>query len=503
MKIVKPSVEIYYHKPFMPHSKCPTNEPIIAQEFLERVGRTCYKSEDKITNDSASKFIRMLNELGHGAMLEHGVISVLFVCDRGCCFDNKTEVLTDKGWVLFKDIKKTDSLAGLNDSGELVYDKPIKLQKYKFKGKLLAFESTSIDLLVTPNHRMWVFDYDKRSKKTRTWKFLEADQLTNNRYKFSKKALWNAKDTQFVKVPAHRTLFNKFPELIFKGKNVSYLFELLGIWATDGCARDNRSSGHSLYISQRKKNVIDRIHFLCKKLYLKYYDDKDGVRIDNDRMLSFAIKLFGRMKPDRRIPNLIKNASSNQIRSFLDGVELGDGTKHKKNEHVCVYSGSYNWSGDLQELYLKSGLSANVRTVEPRVRKFPNGHISECKTSFVVSVHREKKSEHLLNKKTAKLFAVPVKYNDFVYCATVPTGRLYVRRNGKACWSGNSHELVRHRLASFAQESTRYVNYGKEKFGSEISVIKPFDLASAEEEDEWKDACLYAEAKYLKMLKLG
>lgn len=39
---------------------------------------------------------------------------------------------------------------------------------------------------------------------------------------------------------------------------------------------------------------------------------------------------------------------------------------------------------------------------------------------------------------------------------------------------GVSHEIVRHRIASFSQESTRYANYGKDKFGSEISVIDPF-----------------------------
>jgi thymidylate synthase (FAD) len=41
---------------------------------------------------------------------------------------------------------------------------------------------------------------------------------------------------------------------------------------------------------------------------------------------------------------------------------------------------------------------------------------------------------------------------------------------------GMSHELVRHRLASYSQESTRYCNYSKNKFGNEITVIKPMDF---------------------------
>lgn len=54
-------------------------------KFIERVGRTCYKSEDKITEDgeSAKRFVRMLIEKGHEAMLEHSILTVRFIVDRG------------------------------------------------------------------------------------------------------------------------------------------------------------------------------------------------------------------------------------------------------------------------------------------------------------------------------------------------------------------------------------------------------------------------------------
>lgn len=48
-------------------------------------------------------------------------------------------------------------------------------------------------------------------------------------------------------------------------------------------------------------------------------------------------------------------------------------------------------------------------------------------------------------------------------CVTVPNGTLFVRRNGKAFWSGNTHECVRHRLCAFSQESTRYCDYAEGK----------------------------------------
>ena len=50
---------------------------------IESVGRTCYKSEDRITDDSAINFVRSLIKNGHEAMIEHNAISVRFICDRG------------------------------------------------------------------------------------------------------------------------------------------------------------------------------------------------------------------------------------------------------------------------------------------------------------------------------------------------------------------------------------------------------------------------------------
>lgn len=52
-------------------------------KHIERIGRVCYKSEDRITDDSAPKFVKMLIERGHEAMIEHYSFSVKFVCDRG------------------------------------------------------------------------------------------------------------------------------------------------------------------------------------------------------------------------------------------------------------------------------------------------------------------------------------------------------------------------------------------------------------------------------------
>lgn len=72
------------------------------------------------------------------------------------------------------------------------------------------------------------------------------------------------------------------------------------------------------------------------------------------------------------------------------------------------------------------------------------------------------------------------------------------------CDRGVSHEIVRHRLASYCQESTRYCNYSKDSFDSEITVIEPLFLTpDTFGYDEWKEACQTAEGAYFNLLEWG
>lgn len=72
------------------------------------------------------------------------------------------------------------------------------------------------------------------------------------------------------------------------------------------------------------------------------------------------------------------------------------------------------------------------------------------------------------------------------------------------CDRGVSHELVRHRLAAYSQESTRYANYSREKFGSEITVIKPcFWEEDSRMYAEWRRSMEAAEKTYMRLLELG
>ncbi|UPA28095.1 MAG: FAD-dependent thymidylate synthase [Verrucomicrobiota bacterium] len=72
------------------------------------------------------------------------------------------------------------------------------------------------------------------------------------------------------------------------------------------------------------------------------------------------------------------------------------------------------------------------------------------------------------------------------------------------CDRGVSHEIVRHRIASYCQESTRYCNYAKDQFGHEITVIAPcFWVPESACYREWVLAMEQAETRYFKLLEGG
>ncbi len=76
------------------------------------------------------------------------------------------------------------------------------------------------------------------------------------------------------------------------------------------------------------------------------------------------------------------------------------------------------------------------------------------------------------------------------------------------CDRGVTHELVRHRIASFSQESTRYCNYSKDKFGGELTFIKPcfWDEETEDGKEKmklWEESMAFIEKRYKKLIEIG
>ena len=102
MRLIKPSFEIIEQKPGI--------DGLL--QHIERCGRTCYKSEDKITEDSAEKFVNMLVNRGHTAMVEHGTVYLRVECYKS---DITTPVVGRYVRNKYSDV--TDKYGRLNDAG--------------------------------------------------------------------------------------------------------------------------------------------------------------------------------------------------------------------------------------------------------------------------------------------------------------------------------------------------------------------------------------------------
>lgn len=109
------------------------------------------------------------------------------------------------------------------------------------------------------------------------------------------------------------------------------------------------------------------------------------------------------------------------------------------------------------------------------------------------------KSEDKITEDSASAFIEKIK--NFKHESVLEHGSITVRF---IVDRGVSHELVRHRLASFSQESTRYCNYGKDKFGNEITVIEPcFWESPSPPWGQWRYAMERCETVYFELLKQG
>ena len=221
MQIIKPSYEVI--------SLLNGNEIL---EAIERAGRTAYKSEHKITDTSAEKFVRGLIKRGHESVIEHCGFSVRFICDRGVANEivrHRLASYTQSSTRYCKSVDKT-SLQVLNEQDIVeLYEEGFTMLKISELSKGLFSESDVLNTL------------KKNKIKRRPNGSLG---VTNEDY-------FNIIDT---------------PEKAY----------LLGIIATDGCVRLSRTKG-ALTITQHK-NAYWYLETMLREFIrpsIKPYKDKE------------------------------------------------------------------------------------------------------------------------------------------------------------------------------------------------------------------------------------
>lgn len=108
MKLIKQSFEIWNQPAGL--------EGIYKQ--IERAGRVCYKSEDKITEDSAKSFVDRMIASGHGAMLEHGTVYLRYTPkDNKPLWTDKNDLESAKMWAFYS----TSPYSRADENGENIY----------------------------------------------------------------------------------------------------------------------------------------------------------------------------------------------------------------------------------------------------------------------------------------------------------------------------------------------------------------------------------------------
>jgi len=151
---------------------------------LERYGRTCYKSEGKITSDSAAQFVRKLIELGHESVIEHEKVTVRIICDRGvshelvrhrlgsysqestryCNYKSRGFQVIEPSFFLSDDTKYQIWLAAMR-ACEKTYNALIEAGATSEEARSVLPNSTKTEIVVTYNLRQWRHFFRLRCSK--------------------------------------------------------------------------------------------------------------------------------------------------------------------------------------------------------------------------------------------------------------------------------------------------------------------------------------------------
>ena len=364
---------------------------------------------------------------------------------RCCCYDDKTEVLTQNGWKLFKDLKEDDIFYSLNkDTQECEFVKAKGFISYNYEGEMYSVKSQSIDLLITPNHSvLYSPSYDNKK-----WYLDEVQNITDKKCILMKKncnPIQGQKEEYFViddiKVK-DRNQFTEWERAIpgYKVKLNDFM-RILGFYLSDGYTT-NCNHHYNVGFSKGNLNLLNEYKALLDKFVshkTRIFTDRGSYKLEvDDRVLYEFFKPLGNCHT-KRIPDFVWKYDSSNLeylyKGFLDGDFSNNGT--------VMATVSPKMADDIQRLMLHIGYSSSIAVVDRR------GNVSEGLDSagnpyriisksivYTVSVNKSK-NEPIIKSSNRTPFSIE-QYSGMVYCVDLEKNHtLYVRRNGKTVWSGN------------------------------------------------------------------
>ena len=352
----------------------------------------------------------------------------------GYCYDELTEILTSsRGWVSFDSLTDEDVVATRSPTGEFQWQKPSRIVREQWDGYMYHFYSRSMDMMVTPEHRMLVDSLPKTLGGNKTRKgdaIITAQELAehgNSMIKIPVTSNWIGDELGdvFFEEPRKKTLNLSGDDFC----------ALLGAYLAEGNIRS--AGGIEVAQLESSKGYV---------IYKELFDRIGGSYNGRAFVLSLGavtefFREFGHAH-EKFIPQSILNATPRQLAIFWDYYIAGDGC-HEARPNISgrgnhpesaesATTVSKRLADGLVEVAQKLGFSASVTIMPACEQKFDIGgkvYVSNCRESYKIRC-RYSKAMSVSSEK--------VHYIGGIYCVTVPNGIVYVRRNGKPAWAGNS-----------------------------------------------------------------
>ena len=327
------------------------------------------------------------------------------------CYSEDTEILTNEGWKFFHELTGSEKVLTLNENFEAEY-KPIeRIQKYYYDGRMIGFKHREIDLLVTPEHKLFVGKYfGYRGRHGLRWFTCEATNILGYyNYYFTREVNWRGNES-----------------IVEDWMKDEWFLKFLGIYIGDGCSYI-RKGGHIIKLcvvtNERKKKVFEEILYRLASNF--------NLRIQRiDRGFSFfSKKIFGIVNklghaPEKYIPQEFLELPPKYLNHIWYGLVNSDGNL----ETETYTTTSKKLADNVQELLFKAGYSAIIRKVKSRIKNKD------------LQAYRIRKTTNRRHKfKPYQMYVLY--YRGWVYDITAKDNHIiFVRRNGMPVWSGNCWE---------------------------------------------------------------
>ena len=344
------------------------------------------------------------------------------------CYDSQTEVMTNNGFKLFKNLEATDLIADIDKhTGEFKgWVFPDAIINTVHSGKVFTYENKDISLRVTDGHTLIGMPISVSSDRAKPLQLkpYRADTLTSNK----------STKTYMAEVEAKMLAAANNSNIIS-----SILGKLAGFYIGDGYKIDNTIAFHL-----KKKRKIDYLLNILKGLNLQYSINKNNksgtshIRVYKCDITSSILRTHLHGSRNKQIGEQVDIA---HIQGIFDGLKNSDGSIKRKT-----------WSYATSSKQLKSDFLRYGPLIGLWVKQ--NKTYKDCYKLMVLT-----KPYILVNYSRKSDSAVTIEHvsNEKFYCVTVPHGALLTRRNNLTVISGNCSP-VEHQAKPLSLSSDQYTH---------------------------------------------